>query len=106
MTPADVRKSTYEWDDNKATTNLIKHRISFDEAVYIFTDPDAINTPAKLGKNGEIRRAKTGSIHPTLPLITIVYTTKDNGKTIRIISARAANKIERMQYGTNKPQNK
>lgn len=32
----------FEWDQNKANTNLQKHGVSFDEAVTVFTDPLAI----------------------------------------------------------------
>ncbi|MBN2128772.1 MAG: BrnT family toxin [Sedimentisphaerales bacterium] len=30
---------TFEWDEEKARTNLKKHRISFDEATTVFADP-------------------------------------------------------------------
>ncbi len=29
----------YEWDENKATTNLSKHGVSFEEAKTVFDDP-------------------------------------------------------------------
>ena len=29
----------FEWDANKAASNLRKHRVSFDEAVTVFYDP-------------------------------------------------------------------
>ena len=29
----------FEWDGGKATSNLKKHRVSFDEAVTVFYDP-------------------------------------------------------------------
>ena len=32
----------FEWDADKAATNLRKHRISFDEAVTVFGDPRAL----------------------------------------------------------------
>ena len=32
----------FEWDDAKAVANLKKHRISFDEAVTVFGDMQAI----------------------------------------------------------------
>ncbi|MEO8341603.1 MAG: BrnT family toxin [Nitrospirota bacterium] len=31
-------KLNFEWDEEKARTNLKKHRVSFDEAVTVFTD--------------------------------------------------------------------
>ncbi|MEO5741186.1 MAG: BrnT family toxin, partial [Vicinamibacterales bacterium] len=32
----------YEWDPKKAAANLKKHKVSFDEATTVFTDPFAI----------------------------------------------------------------
>jgi uncharacterized protein len=33
---------TYEWNARKATANLKKHRVSFEEAASVFLDPLAI----------------------------------------------------------------
>ncbi|MFY7852013.1 MAG: BrnT family toxin, partial [Brevundimonas sp.] len=33
----------FEWDSEKARTNLAKHGIAFDIAVQVFDDPDAIS---------------------------------------------------------------
>jgi hypothetical protein len=33
---------TFEWDESKATCNLRKHGVSFDEAVTVFGDPLAV----------------------------------------------------------------
>jgi uncharacterized protein len=32
----------FEWDASKATLNLSKHRVSFDEATTVFDDPLAV----------------------------------------------------------------
>ncbi|MHB8763667.1 MAG: BrnT family toxin, partial [Deferrisomatales bacterium] len=32
-------KLSFEWDEKKATSNLRKHRLSFEEARTIFSDP-------------------------------------------------------------------
>jgi uncharacterized protein len=32
-------KTVFEWDESKARSNFEKHKISFDEASTIFTDP-------------------------------------------------------------------
>ncbi|MEH1824058.1 MAG: BrnT family toxin [Nostoc sp.] len=29
----------FEWDENKATINLLKHQVSFEEAKTVFDDP-------------------------------------------------------------------
>ena len=33
---------TFEWDEEKASANVRKHRVSFDEAKTVFNDPYAI----------------------------------------------------------------
>ena len=35
----------FEWDENKAKTNLQKHKVDFDEARTIFNDPLLITFP-------------------------------------------------------------
>jgi len=37
-------KLAFEWDDAKATDNYRKHRVSFGEAVTVFSDPLSITT--------------------------------------------------------------
>lgn len=34
----------FEWDENKATANLKKHKIAFEDALYVFTDIQRIET--------------------------------------------------------------
>ena len=38
-------KLIFEWDEDKAQTNLRKHKISFEEAKTIFNDPFLITFP-------------------------------------------------------------
>ena len=38
-------KLHFEWDEEKAKTNLKKHRVSFDEAITVFLDPFSITIP-------------------------------------------------------------
>jgi Uncharacterized protein conserved in bacteria len=35
----EIVRMAFEWDSNKAATNLVKHGISFDEAKTVFNDP-------------------------------------------------------------------
>jgi uncharacterized DUF497 family protein len=37
----------FEWDKSKASINLVKHKVSFDEGKTIFTDPFLITLPMK-----------------------------------------------------------
>jgi uncharacterized DUF497 family protein len=35
----------FDWDENKARINLVKHKVSFDEGKTIFNDPFLITIP-------------------------------------------------------------
>ena len=35
----------FEWDPRKAEANAAKHGVSFDDAVTVFLDPDALDGP-------------------------------------------------------------
>jgi uncharacterized DUF497 family protein len=45
----------FEWDPKKASANLTKHGISFEEAATVFADPNAIDGPDRSHSAGEIR---------------------------------------------------
>jgi uncharacterized protein len=38
-----MQTDDFEWDDAKAASNLIKHRVSFGEATFAFDDPDGLD---------------------------------------------------------------
>jgi hypothetical protein len=82
-----------EWDNNKAASNLIKHKIDFEDAKDIFLDPNRLEREDKRDYD-ETRIQVIGIVNQVV--LFVVYT-KRNGKN-RIISARRANKNERRQY--------
>jgi uncharacterized DUF497 family protein len=82
-----------EWDNNKAASNLIKHKIDFEDAKNIFLDPNRLEREDQRDYN-ETRIQVIGIVNQVVLLV--VYT-KRNGR-YRIISARRANKNERRQY--------
>lgn len=82
-----------EWDNNKATSNLIKHQIDFEDAKNIFLDPNRLEREDKRDYN-ETRIQVIGIVNQVV--LFVVYT-KRNGR-YRIISARRANKNEQRQY--------
>jgi uncharacterized DUF497 family protein len=47
----------FEWDDNKAASNLRKHGISFQTAARVFTDPFLLTEQDRI-ENGEYRWQK------------------------------------------------
>ena len=82
-----------EWDNNKAASNLIKHKIDFEDAKNIFLDPNRLEREDKRDYN-EPRIQVIGIVNQVV--LFVVYT-KRNGR-YRIISARRANRNERRQY--------
>jgi uncharacterized DUF497 family protein len=87
---------TFEWDSKKSTANEHKHGISFEEAKSAFTDQFArlISDPDHSDQEDRFILLGT-SIHSRLLVICHCVRTND---TIRIISARKADKQERKLY--------
>ena len=85
----------FSWDDRKAASNFIKHRISFPDASTIFYDPLAITYPDGENSNGETRYLTFGlSSRGQVLLVSHIETNEG----IRIISARKVNRAERKIY--------
>ena len=40
-----MRDDRFEWDDAKAANNVVKHKLTFDEAKPVFDDPGAVTYP-------------------------------------------------------------
>ena len=85
----------FEWDPNKAQTNLWKHRISFEEAATIFGDPNLMFTIDPEHSYGEEREWAIGETENGMVLV-VVFTMRED--EIRIISARPATKQEINRY--------
>ena len=82
-----------EWDNNKDASNLIKHKIDFEDAKNIFLDPNRLEREDKRDYD-ETRIQVIGIVNQVV--LFVVYTQR-NGR-YRIISARRANKNEQRQY--------
>ncbi len=91
--------SRFEWDVSKASANRIKHDIAFEAAITAFDDPlqlrfyDAVHSTAQEDREILIGRMDNGVI------VTIVFT--QFGETMRLISARRAQRQERTRYYEN-----
>jgi uncharacterized protein len=85
----------FEWDTQKKHRNEQKHKISFEEATTVWTDPFALIAPDIEHSFTEEREWIIGQSYKNR-LLVVVYTIR--GKNIRIISARLATKSERQQY--------
>ena len=85
----------FEWDTNKAISNLRKHKISFDEASTALSDPMAATGADPDHSIGELRYITFG-ISERGRLLVVAHTEQND--TVRIISARLASKRERKIY--------
>lgn len=86
---------TFEWDDQKAASNLRKHKVSFDEAVSVFGDVDAI-TFSDTDHSESEDRSRTYGLSNRGRLLVVVHTERRN--KVRIISARKATRYEKAIY--------
>ena len=87
----------FEWDENKAQSNIVKHKISFEEASTVFYDANAILFDDPDHSEDEARFNILG-FSESANLLIVCHCTRDNDKIIRIISARKATKNETKQY--------
>ena len=88
----------FEWDDAKASANLAKHGISFEEAAGAFFDPFGIRQEDEHHSWEEDRiYLLAASLEDDILLVCHCYR---KGQTIRIFSAREAKQAERKYYET------
>jgi hypothetical protein len=97
----------FEWDSAKARTNLRKHGITFEIASHVFDDPDALMEQDRV-EGGELRWQTIG-IADGLLLLLVAHTVDldddEPDETIRIISARRADRRERKRYEKERQKN-
>lgn len=88
----------FDWDAEKARTNLVKHRVAFDLAMRVWDDPFHVSFPERI-ENGEHRWLALGLVDGEL-LLVVVHTYPDtmDDELVRIISARKATPRERRRY--------
>ena len=85
----------FEWDRQKAETNLRKHGVSFEEAQTVFTDPLAITLFDPDHSENEERFIDIG-MSDNQRVLVVGYT--ERGQRIRLINARQASAGECKQY--------
>ena len=86
---------SFEWDEEKAKTNIDKHGVSFDEATSVFDDPLFLTFADPSHSIQEQRFVIMGE-SARVRLLVISYT--ERAGTTRLISARPATKKERKAY--------
>jgi uncharacterized DUF497 family protein len=88
----------FEWDPDKARRNVGKHRLTFEEATTAFEDDRSVTMPDPTHSVGEERflllgRTSRGRI------VVVAFTGRSADiDTIRLISARLADRGERHDY--------
>ena len=89
----------FEWDPRKAEANAAKHGVTFDDAVTVFLDPEALDGPDLQHSSAESRFLRLGRSRSGRVLM-VAYTFRRSGdaEAIRIISARRASRRERAAY--------
>lgn len=85
----------FEWDSEKAETNLKKHGISFEEASTVFGDPLSLTIEDHLHSYRETRYVIIGQSYRRR---TLVVSHMERRGNIRIISARVATRREIVNY--------
>jgi len=85
----------YEWDDAKAESNERKHKVSFVEAMTVFSDELSLTGYDPDHSENEDRFITMGlSVHGRLLIISHT----DRNHKVRLISARVATRPERRDY--------
>ena len=95
----------FDWDPEKARSNLRKHGISFAIAQHVFSDPDALSEGDRI-EGGE-RRWQTLGLADGVLLLLVAHTVENDGQDeiIRVISARRADRKERKRYEKERQKN-
>ena len=88
----------FEWDGKKNKANIVKHKISFEEAKTVFYDDNARVIADPEHSAAEDRFVILG-ISASLKLLVVCHCFREPAGTIRIISARKATKNESKYYG-------
>ena len=94
MMAVDVLK--FEWDEAKNASNQRKHGVSFEEAQSVFADEFGRLIADPDHSHEEDRFILLG-MSPRLQVLVVCHCYR-YGDTVRIISARKANRSERSHY--------
>lgn len=86
----------FEWDSTKNEINESKHGMSFEEAIEVFADPNAVEVYDEDHSEEEDRYKVIGMLQNRVIVISLIFT--ERGETIRVISARKADKDEKDIY--------
>lgn len=88
----DKQDDDFEWDEEKAESNVRKHKVSFDTARLAFGDPNWVDYD---DPHPDEERYKRICMHNDR-IYVVMYA--ERGTRTRIISARRANRYEQNLY--------
>lgn len=88
---------SFEWAENKNSSNKVKHGISFEEALTVFYDEDALYIDDPSHSEEEERFIILG-VSQNANLLVVCHCYRESETVVRIISARKATKNESAQY--------
>lgn len=91
----------FDWNNRKATANLKKHNVSFDEAKTAFLDDSALLIGDPDHSDDEDRFILLG-LSSITRLLVVCHCYREDDEVIRIISARKATRKE-SKYYRNRP---
>ena len=87
----------FEWDPDKAASNVRKHKVTFDMARTVFYDDFAVQFFDQEHSSGEDRFLLLG-MSSDARLLLVCHCEREDGDVIRIISARKATDREAQYY--------
>jgi uncharacterized DUF497 family protein len=87
----------FEWDARKASANLRKHGVSFEEARTAFLDEHALLIDDPDHSDQEERFVLLGYSR-VMRLLVVCHCYRSGGATVRILSARKATRTEAKFY--------
>jgi uncharacterized DUF497 family protein len=88
---------TFEWDPAKNALNLRRHKVSFEDASTVFLDENALLI-ADPDHSEEDDRFVLLGLSASLQILLVCHCCKPRMGTIRLISARKADRQERQDY--------
>ncbi len=85
----------FEWNIAKEKSNIKKHKVSFEQAAYVFSDIHSLSRYDDEHSEEEDRWILLGkSINEIILVVVHTFRDKDGVEIVRIISARLATKNE------------
>jgi uncharacterized DUF497 family protein len=96
----------FEWDEIKNKANSRTHGVRFEDACHVFSDPFGLSLYDEEHSNAEDRWILLGKSPLNGRIMVVVHTFRcsDDSETVRIVSARKANKSEEATYQRRAPQ--